>query len=100
MLQGITWFFGIHGSNTFKDLTAVVFPDGSGDIFSKTFLDTYALIGGSGVTLGLLIIGIFKTKEKQHRQLMATALIPGIFNINEIILFGLPIVLNPVFSLS
>lgn len=97
VLQGITWFFGIHGSNTFKDLTAVVFPDGSGDIFSKTFLDTYALIGGSGVTLGLLIIGIFKTKEKQHRQLMATALIPGIFNINEIILFGLPIVLNPVF---
>lgn len=97
VVQGVSWFFGIHGSNTFKDMIAFIFPDGSGEVFSKTFLDIYAMMGGSGSTLGLLIIGIFKTKEKEHRQLMCSALVPGIFNINEIILFGLPIVLNPVF---
>lgn len=97
ILQTFTWFFGVHGSNTFKDLIAVIFPDGSGDIFSKTFLDVFVVMGGSGLTLGLLIIGLIKLKAKKHRQLMWSALIPGIFNINEIIIFGLPIALNPVF---
>ena len=97
ILTGLSWFCGLHGNNTFKDLIAMIFPDGSGDYFTKTFYDVYTVVGGSGVTIALLIIGIFITKNKQYRQLMVSASIPGVFNINEIVLFGLPIVLNPVF---
>lgn len=97
VLQGVAWFFGVHGNNVFKDVTEVIFPEGSGDIFSKTFIDTYVFIGGTGVTIGLIIVGIIIFKKKEYRNLMFASVIPGIFNINEIVIFGLPIVLNPVF---
>lgn len=97
MLQGFAWFFGVHGNNVFQDVTKVIFPDGSGDVFSKTFLDTYGIIGGTGVTIGIIIVGIMVFKKKEYRNLMIASVIPGIFNINEIVIFGLPIVLNPVF---
>lgn len=97
ILQGVAWFFGIHGNNMFQDVTEIIFPEGSGDVFSKTFLDAYGIIGGTGVTIGLIILGIIMFRKKEYRNLMFASVIPGIFNINEIVIFGLPLVLNPVF---
>lgn len=100
ILQTVAWFFGIHGNNMFQDLTSVIFPDGAGEVFSKTFLDTYAIIGGTGATVGLIILGIVYFRKREFKHLMYASIVPGVFNINESIIFGLPLVLNPVFIIA
>src|SRR5699024_10136205 len=66
---------------------------------TKPFLDSFVFLGGTGATLALLIaIFIVVRKEKKHpyRELAKISAPAGIFNINEPIIFGLPIVLNPI----
>jgi PTS system cellobiose-specific IIC component len=55
----------------------------------------FATFGGCGSTLSLLIAMLFFCKSKRVKELGKLALIPGVFGINEPIVFGLPIVLNP-----
>ena len=57
--------------------------------------DVFVKSGGCGLTLGLLIAGAFTAKSNQLKSLMKMAFVPGLFNINEPIIFGLPIVFNP-----
>ena len=59
-------------------------------------LDSYILLGGSGATLGLIIAIFIASRRADHRQVAKLALPSGIFQINEPILFGLPIIMNPV----
>lgn len=63
-------------------------------IFVKPFFFTFVFIGGQCGTLALNFI-MLKSKSKTHRDLAKLALPAGLFNINEPMLFGLPIVLNP-----
>lgn len=93
-VENMAWFFGVHGGNTFRELTALIFEDGASGIFSKTFLDMYAILSGSGLTIGLIIASLIVVKDREHRKLMGISFIPGIFNINEMIIFGVPVVLN------
>jgi PTS system cellobiose-specific IIC component len=65
------------------------------NIITEQFFDM-VWIGGAGATLAVVLILIFKAKSKQYRELGKMSLAPGIFNINEPIMFGLPVVLNPV----
>ncbi|SCA88754.1 PTS system, cellobiose-specific IIC component [Streptococcus macedonicus] len=51
-------------------------------------------LGGSGMTLAVVIIMAFIMKKKQYRDVGRLALCAGIFNVNEPVIFGLPIVLN------
>jgi PTS system cellobiose-specific IIC component len=53
-------------------------------------------IGGSGATLGLVLAMFFFSKSKQLKQMGRLAIGPGLFNINEPLIFGMPIVLNPI----
>lgn len=55
----------------------------------------FATFGGAGSTLSLVIAMILFCKSKRITELGKLSLVPGIFNINEPIIFGLPIVLNP-----
>lgn len=105
----ILWFFGIHGSNLLGVVSVDVFELGMLEnveaaaqglvpevLFTKTFFDCFVLMGGSGATLGLLLaLAIANRKNKGH-SLLGYALLPSIFNINELVLFGLPVVFNPV----
>lgn len=59
--------------------------------------DVFAWIGGTGGTLGLIIAILLFSKRKDYRTIAKVALAPGVFNINEPIIFGLPVVLNPVY---
>lgn len=54
-------------------------------------------MGGCGTTLSLIIAFYIASKRKHHRNLSSMSLPAGLFNINEPMVFGLPIVLNPVF---
>ncbi|MXC78906.1 PTS transporter subunit EIIC, partial [Escherichia coli] len=58
--------------------------------------DAFANCGGSGMTLGLLLAIFIASKRAAYRDLAKMSFIPGIFNINEPIMFGLPIVLNHI----
>ena len=66
------------------------------NIISQQFQDLFATFGGCGSTLSLLIAMLLFCHSKRIKELGKLALIPGVFGINEPIVFGLPIVLNPM----
>lgn len=65
-------------------------------IAPEPFYQWFIWIGGSGATIGLVILLAIFAKAKYSKSLGRTALVPGIFNINEPLVFGAPIVLNPI----
>ena len=65
-------------------------------IAPEPFYQWFIWIGGSGATIGLVILLAVFAKAKYSKSLGRTALVPGIFNINEPLVFGAPIVLNPI----
>lgn len=65
-------------------------------ILTSSFYDIYAGIGGAGNTLSLVLCMLLFTKNKGYRTLAGATLILSIFNINEPVLFGLPVIFNPV----
>jgi PTS system cellobiose-specific IIC component len=105
------WILGLHGPNILGGITAPLmtklgqenvnmYSQGVHDlskyhVLAGSFLDAFVYLGGSGATLGLLIAMIIAGR-KRNKQLIALGTPPGIFQINEPILFGLPIVLNPI----
>ena len=68
---------------------------GEGHIICQQFQDLFATFGGCGSTLSLIIAMLLFCKSKRITELGKLSLVPGIFGINEPIVFGLPIVLNP-----
>lgn len=66
-------------------------------IVNKPFFDSFVNLGGTGATLGLLIaIYLVGRRNKPYMVVTNLSIAPGVFNINEPTMFGLPIVLNPV----
>ncbi|MFY4775179.1 PTS cellobiose transporter subunit IIC [Metabacillus sp. RGM 3146] len=66
------------------------------NIVNVQFMDIFYSIGGSGTTLGLALILFFRSQSKQLKQLGKLAVAPALFNINEPIIFGFPMIMNPV----
>ncbi len=105
------WSFGLHGPNILEGVIRPLLVDlgtkntnlyaqnvtdlSQYHVFAGRFLDAFVFLGGSGATLGLLI-AMFLAARKRKKQMIALGLPPGIFQINEPILFGLPVVLNPM----
>ena len=109
-LAQLMWCFGIHGPNVLEAVAQDLFVPAvqinqgllaSGlaptEIFSKTFLDAFALMGGSGSTLCLMAAILLFGKSRSQRRLMKLSSIPSLLNMNELILFGVPIVFNPIY---
>lgn len=108
------WFFGLHGQiivNSVMDpiwntlmldnLEAYQNGDALPHIVTKPFMETFTVgLGGSGMTLAVVILMAFVLKKKQYRDVGRLALAPGIFNVNEPAIFGMPIVLNATILLS
>lgn len=63
-------------------------------ILTNTFRDTFGMIGGTGSTICLLIAIFIFSKMKSSREVAKLSLAPGLFNINEPVIFGYPIVFN------
>lgn len=53
-------------------------------------------LGGSGDTIGLVILMFFKAKSEQYKSFGKLTLPCGIFSVNEPVIFGLPVILNPI----
>ena len=111
VVSQLGWWFGIHSSA----ILSVVMPSFDANILenaaayaagtpltelprivTSSFYFNFVAIGGGGATLGLVLL-MLRSKSIQIRTVGKLAIIPGIFGINEPVLFGLPIVLNPIF---
>lgn len=103
------WSFGVHGTNTLDMVAKHLFEPGveinqlliqngqlPTELFSKTFLDTFSFIGGCGATLCLVMALFIVAKKSNNKKLAKVASFTVLFNINELILFGLPVVFNPI----
>ena len=101
VLHQLLWFVGIHGTNVLENVFSVLFysaGDGRQVLgMSKTLFDLYVHVGGSGSTLGLLLVILIRHRSGDSGRVARYALIPSLFNINELVIFGLPIVFNPVY---
>lgn len=107
VLTGVMWFFGIHPAvlsaiatptwivNAQMNMQAMATNSVIPNIGVKPFIFTFIFIGGGGGTLPL-VVHMMRSKSKQLKALGRLSFAPGLFNINEPILFGAPIVLNPV----
>ena len=97
MIHGF-WFFGVHGDNIYSMMFNQSFLDA--DIFpglkAKTFYDTFVLIGGTGCFIGLIVAALFLTNASHEKNIARIAMPFSIFNFCEIILFALPVFLNPL----
>lgn len=92
------WFLGIHGGlalNSFANDAAFLaeLPDISINDVTRVFV----YMGGSGATVGLIIAIFIVTKNGIQNKLAKISVIPSIFNINDLLIYGLPIVLNPLY---
>ncbi|MEL6490680.1 MAG: EAL domain-containing protein [Cyanobacteria bacterium J06634_6] len=95
-----TWFIGLHGEHSaaglFRLLTVVGPANGNGielTIFHNVFMN----IGGSGSTFAIPLIILFSKRIHPFKAIARLSLPFAFCNVNEILLFGLPILLNPVF---
>jgi PTS system cellobiose-specific IIC component len=106
------WVIGIHGNQMVKPirepllLGAILvnmnaFEQGkeAPNIITMPFWDVYMSIGGSGLTIGLLSAVMLATKRKEMREIAKLSFGPGLFNINEPVIFGMPIMLNPILAI-
>lgn len=111
------WMFGIHGSTLIGDgimgplllansaANQAILDSGleltlanGGHIVTKQFLDQCITVTGSGITIGLVVYMAFLAKSKQLKEIGKLGIAPSLFNVNEPVLFGTPIVLNPLLA--
>lgn len=105
----LLWSCGLHGSNIVGGVMAPIWygamdenrlafqnHEALPNIVTQQFFDNFINIGGSGATLALVVAMILRSRSTQGKQLGKLAIGPAIFNINEPIIFGMPIVMNPM----
>jgi len=113
-LISFLWAFGIHGPVVIGGILGPIltastlenvklFQEGGqaalnaqGHIFVQPLIDQFVTVTGSGVTIGLVVYMLFFSKSRMFKDLGKLAAGPALFNINEPLLFGVPIVLNPI----
>ncbi|BDR58711.1 PTS cellobiose transporter subunit IIC [Xylocopilactobacillus apicola] len=103
LLIHLLWAVGVHGTAIIKNsfinpILLVALTEninGHHNIFAGDFINMWVFIGGAGGTLGLVLLMTFAAKSDQLKTLGKTAILPAIFNINEPVIFGAPIVYNP-----
>ena len=106
-LQTLLFSIGIHGPNTLnavrsaifteQDLANLDFINQGGSLWDVPYKETWGVLndmfanmGGTGMTLGLIIAIFIASKRPEQREIAKMSLVPGIFQINEPIIFGLP----------
>lgn len=109
------WWFGIHGGMTIGGIVTGLLNANTADnaalqvagklslengahIVTMQFYDNFINMAGSGHTLGFCILMVLFAKSAQFKQLGRLALPANLCNINEPILFGTPVVMNPLMA--
>ncbi len=109
------WCVGIHGNNMVSAIKESIFTpmvvenmqifDATKDatqapnVLNITMMQMFAEWGGSGVTLALVVAIFIFGKREDNRAIATLSVVPGCFNINETVTFGIPLVLNPILDI-
>jgi PTS system cellobiose-specific IIC component len=110
LIATLLWTFGMHGTMIaviaimpvmMQDIAANAAAVAAGNepqFYASMLFMTAACAGGTGNTLGLVIHGS-RSKSEQIKSISRVSLIPSLFNINEPVIFGMPIMLNPILAI-
>jgi PTS system cellobiose-specific IIC component len=107
LITQLLWFFGLHGpaitSSIWMPIAANYIAENAAriaagqeavHIFTIGFYYSFLQVTGSGITLGLVLLMMF-SKSKSFQSMGKVSIVPSIFGINEPVIFGTPIVMNP-----
>ena len=112
IVMSLLWWTGVHGGSICGGILSPILQanmaanqkiidsglpltiQNGGHIFTQQFWDNFLCMSGAGIVIGLVIYITFFAKSKSLRSLGKLSIVPNIFNINEPIIFGTPIVLN------
>ena len=106
-LANLLWFFGIHPNtvySAFIPLQMTLIMTNIADAqagrpltyLTITLVSMFASFGGNGNTIGLCL-SMFTAKSERYKTMLKLAFVPNLFNINEPLIFGMPVMLNPIF---
>lgn len=108
----IFWVFGIHGMQMIKPVREPLLLDAINqnmeafnngleipNIVTMPFWDIFGTVGGAGMTIGLVIAILLVSKREDFREVTKLSTVPAVFNINETMIFGIPVVLNPFLAI-
>lgn len=111
VVSQLFWFLGIHGGLVVEPirsplsaaaLAANIAAVEAGGVatqpLTRGLWTVFIVVGGAGLTLSLIVAILLFSKREDHRAIAKLALLPGICGIGEPMVFGLPLVLNPVFA--
>lgn len=106
----VFWFFGLHGTNvlapvldgvyltaTTANNSAYMAGDALPYLWTRGSFDAYVWMGGAGCTFALIIAIFIFSKRAEARAVAKLSAPMGVFNINEPVVFGMPVVLNPIY---
>lgn len=106
------WLIGIHGNNMLAGIKESLFTPLAIEnmqnfkndqpvehIFTMPWLQMFGEFGGSGVTIGLVLAIFIFSKREDNRTVAKLSLLPAIFNMNETVIFGVPLILNPILGI-
>ena len=115
VIISLFWCVGIHGNNMVGAIKEPIFRPllyantaayvaGATQknipyVMNLTMLLMFAEFGGSGVTIGLVIAILIFSKREDNRTIAGISIVPALFNINETMTFGIPLVLNPILDI-
>lgn len=110
----LLWAAGVHGMNIIGsivrpmwlmmlDANMAAMADGTPltqlpYVVPEQFYQWFVTMGGAGVTLVLVFL-LFTCRAKYLRDMAKLTFVPGLFNINEPLIFGMPLMMNPVFTI-
>ena len=106
--QHFFWFFGINGGSivgsimqpiltplSMENLSAFQAGTALPNVINQQFYDLFTTFGGAGSILSMLIAMIIVCRSQRIKNLSKISIVPALFGINEPVIFGLPVVLNP-----
>jgi PTS system cellobiose-specific IIC component len=110
LISDLLWVFGIHGAPILSPFRAApmleaitenIAASGANlpipNVITSPFMNMYGLIGGGCCILALIIAIFVVSRRRDHKMVAKLGLVPSLFNISEPIMFGLPVVMNPIF---
>lgn len=97
-LLHLLWFFGFHGSHIMEVVVPEYFSEiGENIVFSKSFFDVFVVMGGCGTTICVLLVILLFFRKKRLGNMGKISAFTVLFNANEVLNFGIPLLLNPIF---
>lgn len=111
-ITNLLWCFGIHGGMVTTPITNPLFVAAiagniaaveagmeATNVFTVGFYAAFINAGGAGITISLIVAILLFSKRQDYRAVAKLSILPGLCSINEPIIFGLPIVLNPILAI-